>query len=128
MIYNQEELRMLTVLPVRAKDFVAFFDLKFGRITEGEDVIDVGSSLDRVPRAQDAIPRTLPRGIHCARRRFRIVEPNETLACQGLHRKTFEELEDFTRNELQSLAGNAFSGNTALACTLAALVAFKDIE
>ena len=58
----------------------------------------------------------------------RIVEPNETLACQGLPRKTFQELENFTRSELQSLAGNAFSGNTALACSLAALVAFKDIE
>ena len=128
MIYNQEELRMLTVLPARAQDIVAFYDLKFGRVTEGEEVIDLQASLDRVARAKDAIPCTLPKGIPWARSRFRIVEPNETLACQGLHRKTFEELENFTRNELQSLAGNAFSGNTALACTLAALVAFKDIE
>ena len=69
----------------------------------------------------------LAQGRPWARRRFRIVEPNETLACQGLPRKTFQELENFTRSELQSLAGNAFSGNTALACSLAAWVAFKDI-
>ena len=119
---------MLTLLPLRSQDIVAFHDLKFGRVTEGEEIIDVSQSLGRIAVAQDAIPCTLPKGTPWARRRFRIVEPNETLACQGLPRKTFQELENFTRSELQSLAGNAFSGNTALACSLAALVAFKDIE
>ena len=62
MIYNQKELRMLTLLSPRSQDIVAFHDLKFGRVTEGEEIIDVSQSLGRVAVAQDAIPCTLPRG------------------------------------------------------------------
>ena len=124
LLYTDEERRMLSVLQPRCQEVVAFYDMKFGRITEGEEIIDVSQSNNRIASGRDVLPCALPKGIPWARHRFRVIEPNETLACQGLGLRSFDSLDTFTRAELQSLSGNAFSGNTVMACALAALVAF----
>ena len=120
-IYNAAELQALAVLPTRAKEVVAFWDLRSGRADGFEEVIDVGQSINRITSAKDAIPCCMPRGLLWLRRRFRLVEPNESLAFQGVRLRKFVEVADFSPSELQSLAGNAFCGNTVAAVTAAAL-------
>ena len=83
-----------------------------------EKVIDLSQNLDRVTQGNDCTPCILPRGILFARRAFRLVEPNERLHLQGMPLLSKYDLAGFSQAEVSDLAGNAFSGQSVLACLI----------
>ena len=116
MHYTTEQIKRLQTLPERCREIIYFWD-RTKPIPEAphEQAIDVGQTIFRVPHCEDATPCLLPKSLMWLRRSFRLLEPPEALALQGLPRYTYEELEQLRNGDLSCLAGNAFCGHDALA-------------
>ena len=87
IMYTPAERKVLaSEFTRRCQEIVAFFDLEYGRIQEGEpeQVIDVSQSINRCPRMTDGFPCVTPNGTPWMRKEFRRVDPIECLATQGV--------------------------------------------
>lgn len=123
--YDEQQMEVLMQLPQRCREIVYFWDATRETPQDPEEeVLDLAQGITRVPTCTNAVPCILPNSVLWLRRRFRVVEPNEALALQGLPRMSYHQLASWSGAELMNLAGNAFCGENVLAVLVAALTAY----
>lgn len=126
LIYSKEKLSKLRMLPRRMREIIAFIDQTSAPIREDspDEIIDIGQMLNRVSRATEKTLCVMPWGVLWSRKRFRMLEANETLALQSWPLMTRAQLSGFSSVEISDLAGNAFNGANVAACLLALLTTY----
>ena len=110
-MYSEDEIGALQCVPPREREIVYFYDATRKKPEAPyEEVLDLSQYIDRTPIAQNCTPCITPGSKLWLRRRFRLVKPNERLMLQGLPLYTFDDLNGFSANLINDLAGNAFCG------------------